>query len=266
MQYFTFDAAQTQLEAHVESINPATQRHMKMKAAYLKTLYDEQKLTNQLVIDCELVGNVVNEADLTAEDVADANAVTVVKAIINTKTCAFDVAAITSDATTGDRIVTYKLKSCDKASYIPSTHELFEPLSYLLLFPCGERGWGSDIAKSFPFSKYLCARMLAGEQGARLDLTVKNPLRVWNKARTRQLCVNRFQLMSRLGQLYLVDMTSRAIDFRLHWQKTHETYMFGGIPRPVAEEEGQEENATTAWEPGVTINCRINDPKIHELR
>jgi hypothetical protein len=34
--------------------------------------------------------------------------------------------------------------------------------------------------------------------------------------------------MARLGQLYLVDMTSRVIDFRLHFQKNIANHFHGG--------------------------------------
>jgi len=39
--------------------------------------------------------------------------------------------------------------------------------------------------------------------------------------------VNRFQVMSRLGQTYLVDNVSRAIDYRLAWYKHHQEDVFG---------------------------------------
>jgi hypothetical protein len=54
--------------------------------------------------------------------------------------------------------------------------------------------------------------------------------------------VNRFQLMARLGQLYLVDMTSRVIDFRLHFQKKNANHFHGGQDwQAGATEEGPAE-------------------------
>ena len=52
------------------------------------------------------------------------------------------------------------------------------------------------------------------------------PLQVRNK-KGKLVSVNRFQLMSRLGQTYLVDNVSRAIDFRLAWHKNHQEDVFG---------------------------------------
>jgi len=41
------------------------------------------------------------------------------------------------------------------------------------------------------------------------------------------LPTNRFQLMSRLSQTYLVDSISRAIDYRLRFHKYHQRDLFG---------------------------------------
>ena len=171
--------------------------------------------------DCELVGTELNQ-QAPGRGSLSADRVRELKATINVKTCVFDIAAITSNAVTGERIITYKLKSSRKAQYIPTTSEYFETLSYPLIFLQGERGWGTDIAKAFPFAQYLCARMLAPERCR--DGT---PLMCLNKPNTRWLHINRMQLFARVAQLYLVDMLSRAIDFRLFWQRKNRDYMFG---------------------------------------
>jgi hypothetical protein len=41
--------------------------------------------------------------------------------------------------------------------------------------------------------------------------------------------INRFQLFARLGQHYIVDQVSRAIDYRWNWHKQNENTVFGGI-------------------------------------
>ena len=59
------------------------------------------------------------------------------------------------------------------------------------------------------------------------------------------ITVNRFQLMSRLMQTYLVDNVSRAIDYRLNWFKKHQEDIFGIAPRSTADthrEINDEEN------------------------
>ena len=47
------------------------------------------------------------------------------------------------------------------------------------------------------------------------------------KGRMVLLPTNRFQLMSRLSQTYLVDSISRAIDYRLQFHKFHQADLFG---------------------------------------
>jgi hypothetical protein len=67
-----------------------------------------------------------------------------------------------------------------------------------------------------------------------------NILTVRNEQNTRDWPINRFQLMSRLGQIYLADMLSRGIDFRLHWHKHHRNYIFGGSNHDNTTREGEE--------------------------
>jgi hypothetical protein len=60
------------------------------------------------------------------------------------------------------------------------------------------------------------------------------PLQVRNK-KGKLISVNRFQLMSRLGQTYLVDNVSRAIDYRLAWHKRHQDDIFGISKNPTLQ-------------------------------
>jgi hypothetical protein len=131
-----------------------------LQAHFLKQLYSELLQSNYFVQDCELVGSTIAANSATTSYAADIE----LRASINIKTNVFDIAAITSDTTTGERILTYQLKDCNKASYIPSTSAYLEPLSYPLLFPYGEDGWCIDIAKEVPFCTYLCSRMLCPER------------------------------------------------------------------------------------------------------
>ncbi|KAJ1398675.1 hypothetical protein B484DRAFT_484083, partial [Ochromonadaceae sp. CCMP2298] len=220
LQYFTFDASQTQVSQHENSIaNPTSRRQANLQAHFLRQLYSELLQCNYFVQDCELVGSTIGDLAAPASYEADIELV----ASINIKTNVFDIAAITSDTTTGERILTYKLKECAAACCIPSTSAYLEPLSYPLLFPYGEDGWCTDISKEVKFSTYLCCRMLCPERRDSGEA-----LASVNKDDSRLLPVNRFQLMARLGQLYLVDMTSRVIDFRLHFQKNNANHFHGG--------------------------------------
>ena len=244
-QYFTYEESPfVQIQTHGESLNATTARKAHFQQETLKTLYHEQQAYNHFVQDCELVGDEMKRVSADF-DIQNAEEITRLKAVINVKTCSFDIAAITSDTTTGDRIITYKLKNCSKAQCIPSTHNCFEPLSYPLLFPRGEPGWGVEIKKDFPFADYLRTRMLAGEWTEDGEpLLCDSAETLPDGTPKRRLRVNRCQIMARLGQLYLVDMMSRAIDFRLNWQKLNQSYMFGGHPNA----HGADENA--AEEPG----------------
>jgi hypothetical protein len=54
--------------------------------------------------------------------------------------------------------------------------------------------------------------------------------------------INIFQLMARLGQYYIVDQVSRAIDYRANWHKNNESTVFGGQSREILEDICGEED------------------------
>ena len=222
LEYFTFDALAA-LQQHGESLNKDSKFGEHVKSNYLQRLFEELKCSNYLMQDCEQIGQEVTKLNIAADPIR----IRKVMAQLNTLTSAFDVAAITSDRTTGERTITYKLKGNCKATCIPSSHRLMEPLSYPLLFPSGEDGWSASISKEIKFSDYLLSRMLMPEKAH--GSIPEELLCCQNKANTRVLPVNRFQMMARLGQTYLVDMTSRAIDTRLNWQNQNKAHMFGGV-------------------------------------
>ena len=60
----------------------------------------------------------------------------------------------------------------------------------------------------------------------------------YKKGKMMLLPTNRFQLMSRLSQTYLVDSISRAIDYRLRFHKYHQKDLFG----IGTEDEGDDTN------------------------
>jgi hypothetical protein len=74
-----------------------------------------------------------------------------------------EVAQITSDASSGDRVVRYKLKgSKSQTKTIDSLSPLMEPLCYPVLFNEGEDGWGKDMKEcdKVDFQSYLACRIL----------------------------------------------------------------------------------------------------------
>jgi len=195
IQYFTFDALDAMLE-HASTLNTirnGVQVYTRMIPEIAEGLYRELQSINTLVQECHQIGLY---ASLTNEE----NSRTV-RPIINGTTSFLDVAAITADRTTGNRVIRYHRKNQFYSSDIQMTDCLMEPLCYVLLFPYGKGGWGADMRKTLRFNDYLCCRMIRPEKNH--DGTL---LQLFNKARTRKIPVNRFQLMSRLGQTYLVDM------------------------------------------------------------
>ena len=169
------------------------QVHTRIIPQVAESLYRELQRINTLVQECHQIGIY---ATLTNEE----NSRTV-RPAINGTTSFLDVAAITADRTTGNRIIRYHRKNQLYSSDIQMTDCLMEPLCYVLLFPYGNGGWGADMRKTLRFNDYLCCRMVRPERNH--DGTL---LRMFNKAKTRQIPVNRFQVMSRLRQTYLVDM------------------------------------------------------------
>jgi len=195
IQYFTFDALDSMLE-HATELNTTqngVQVHTRIIPQVAESLYRELQRINTLVQECHQIGIY---ATLTNEE----NSRTV-RPAINGTTSFLDVAAITADRTTGNRIIRYHRKNQLYSSDIQMTDCLMEPLCYVLFFPYGNGGWGADMRKTLRFNDYLCCRMVRPERNH--DGTL---LRMFNKAKTRQIPVNRFQVMSRLGQTYLVDM------------------------------------------------------------
>ena len=190
IQYFTFDAFDAMLEheSELNTIRNGVQVYTRMIPEIAERLYRELQSINTLVQECHQIGLY---ASLTNQE----NSRTV-RPIINGTTSFLDVAA-----TTGNRVIRYHRKNDFYSSDIQMTDCLMEPLCYVLLFPYGKGGWGADMRKTLRFNDYLCCRMIRPEKNQ--DGTL---LRVFNKARTREIPVNRFQLMSRLGQTYLVDM------------------------------------------------------------
>ena len=99
------------------------------------------------------------------------------------------------------------------------------PLAYPLLFPHGDLGWGRDFASGQDYTygcyhaDYLRYRMLMPEPD--LQMTSQSG---------QQIAVNRFQLLSRIGQVFLVDTTSQIEDSRLNYIRTHQSQYRRGNP------------------------------------
>lgn len=112
---------------------------------------------------------------------------------------------------------------------VPATSAQYEPLSYPLFFPRGEDGWSVDHRTSYgrriTLPQYVRMKVLRPE-----DLFVRG-------AAGQMLRVNRFQLLGRLFQVYLVDMWSRVVDQQLEYLERHQHQFLRGSDR--AHRRGQ---------------------------
>ena len=129
-----------------------------------------------------------------------------------------EVASITNSNATGNKIIRFQMKNKPNTTQINMTSEILEPLCYPLLFTRGEDGWGDIYRKQIKFPAYLASRMLKPD----------NIIMPTLHDNSRTINVNRMQLLARLGQTYLVDMVSRAIDYKLKWNYNNQDNIFCG--------------------------------------
>jgi len=100
-----------------------------IKVDILTNIYEDMKDYNQLAQEIELAGEL-----LTSNEQLYENNVPLLIATINASVTFFEVAQITSDTETRNRIITYTLKHNNQQQAIPITDKLLEPLCYPLLF------------------------------------------------------------------------------------------------------------------------------------
>lgn len=204
LNFFTYDAS-VDLVRYAGSLNKSAKRIIEH---LLLSIFEELKEVNDLVRQLQQIGRLSN---LQVNQENERNVI----AIMNSSVQDFDLAAFITDDLRGNRIMIITRKNLNFSTNIQCTDCKLEPISYPLLFPRGEDGWGASIRAIIPFPKYLACRMLMPES----DLIVTNQ-------GGKVIAVNRFQLMARLGQTFLVDNLSRAIDYRLAWYQQHQQDIF----------------------------------------
>jgi hypothetical protein len=137
--------------------------------------------------------------------------------------------------------VTYQYGTQENKTKITADHYEVEPLCFPFFFPYGERGWGADLkASKIHLTAYLAARMLQPE----------NIEKVRNEVGDKLISLNRFQLMSRLGQYFLVEGVSRSLDSGLKYQRANRNLIFGydDIYAPVdTEREVDDDSSSTSF-------------------
>jgi hypothetical protein len=241
-------------------------RERQVDEATLMELYEELQETNPLCRSYAAIGSMADRLLLQLGEAATLEQVNTILPQLNRATVEFDVSAITIDRMTGNHFLRVTVKGSRASATIPSTSELFEPIGYPLLFPRGETGWGEMYRKGrdefqhpcmkIEFLDYLASRMLMPERHLDFEATNLEPMpsqvddpdwgrfgRVCTKSDSGEtffMPTNRFERLHRLGQIYLVDMTSRAIDHRLKFIKDNQKHIFGGVAR---QSEGVDDNS-----------------------
>jgi hypothetical protein len=90
-----------------------------------------------------------------------------------------------------------------------------------MLFNTGENGWNYELSKKFSFSKYLISRILQPDHIYNNFDDEKGDFLIGHFSKYNDsnfFPSNRFQLLYRIGQTYIVDMTSTVIDSRMDYQ------------------------------------------------
>ncbi len=241
INYYTFDGLQD-AQAHAQSLNSGStreQRYMKkLEIGFLTTIFNELKGTNPFAQELQWIGQGLRRSLQQQNSVINMDEVHHLTASLNVQTSTMEVGCMLSDESEGN--IVYKFNVKGMSHTISSASDVVEPLCYVLLFPFAERGWCRDISKSVGFMSYMCSRLKMPERTYESDFdpvetnqvanAIDNPhglLRQWNKSNTKLLATNRFQLMHRLTQYYLVEQLSRALDFKLQWHKKNRGYIFG---------------------------------------
>jgi hypothetical protein len=244
INYYTFDALED-AKSHVEHLNSSLgkltidqQNKKKLEIGFLTTIFQELKEINPFVQELQWIGRGLKRSLQQKNSVINMEEVHHLTASLNVQTSTMEVGCMLSDESEGNIIYKFNVKGMSHT--ISSASDVVEPLCYVLLFPFAERGWCRDISKSIGFMSYMCSRLKMPERTYESDFDpvetnqvayeIDNPhglLRQWNKSNTKLLATNRFQLMHRLTQYYLVEQLSRALDFKLQWHKKNRGYIFG---------------------------------------
>eukprot|EP01035_Chromulina_nebulosa_P001198 gene1198-1609_t len=254
INYFTFDGLED-AHRHAGVLNDrlsGEQRseNKKLENGFLTSIFNELKDVNEFVQELQWIGR--------GED-----AVRQVTASLNVQTSVMEVGCLLSDESEGNIIYKFNVKGMGRT--INSASNVVEPLCYVLLFPFGERGWSRDISREVGFMEYMCSRFKMPEktyhsefdpiENNDSDPTLDNPqglLRQWNKAGTKLLATNRFQLMPRLSQKnqgFIFGERSQYASNTADWEEEKQMQNLGG---GVDDNMGEEIADSNAGEEGTS--------------
>ena len=241
INYFTFDGledAQIHLDQLNSYISEGQVQKKKLETGFLTSIFNELKNINEFAQELQWIGQGLGRTLVPEGMASNLDEVHQLTAALNVKTSTLEVGCMLSDESEGNIVYNFSLKGMGKS--IMTTSDLIEPLCYVLLFPFAEKGWCTDIRETVGFVSYMYSRFKIPERTYESSFDElsdnsktweeDNPhkiLRKWNKAKTKLLATNRFQLMTRVSQYYLVEQFSRALDFRLAFHKKKKGYIFG---------------------------------------
>jgi len=157
LNFFTFDNLANCTDYATKTLNDAARGYQRIIPTFLENIFNELKRYNVICQECEQIG-------YYARDYMNSNSTQDAFATINEATSYLDVAQITSDTVTGNRIITFHRKGDLIASSLQCTDKMWEPFVYPLLFFHAERGWGADIRQTIKYTDYLVARLLCPEK------------------------------------------------------------------------------------------------------
>ena len=254
INYFTFDGLED-AQVHLDQLNNFLSSRdqvekKKLEKAFLTAIFNELQNINEFAQELKWMGEGLGSTLLSERMIEQLDQVHQLTAALNVQTSTLEVGCMLSDESEGNIVYKYSVKGMGNT--IRSDSDLIEPLCYVLLFPFAERRWCTDIRETIGFVSYMYSRLKIPEQtyesafdevsNNEISWEEDNPyklLRKWNKDHSKLLATNRFQLMPRVCQYYLVEQFSRALDFRLGWHKRKKGYIFGqrSIHEGSAEDE-----------------------------
>jgi hypothetical protein len=201
-------------------------------------LYEELLHNNLYCRELRRIGATI----LKAENDEFSNAQSI-QAQINSQTNRFEVGVIISHDNPGQMIYKYNLNN--ESFSIPTMSSQLEPLVYPLLYPHGENGWNKQT--KINFMPYLASRFLMPERDSESPTGFLQRL---NKAGDKMLPTNRFQLMSRVAQHFVVEGVSRLIDSHLSFVKANNGFILekGAVedrPSPAIDSSREEMNVNS---------------------
>ena len=197
----------------------------------------ESNIDNNLLVSItrDLIENnhLCREFNFIANNVSIASNEEIINgiALLNTQVHNYEVSAITAENNPRNIVKSIRLTLPDKTSnIIKQNSALFEPLCYPMLFNTGENGWNYDLGKKFSFSKYLISRILQPDHIYNNFDDEKGDFLIGHFSKYNEsnfFPSNRFQLLYRIGQTYIVDMSSTLIDSRMDYQKDNQKMILG---------------------------------------